>query len=88
MQCFIRLKNGLNIDYSLSPEQWCNKLNNVLIKKLNKVLLIYTYKEAVTVKTKTTHINNIAILGDSIIIFGGGVRSESNKNFEILTEKI
>ena len=37
------------------------------------------YKEAVTEKTNTTHTNNVAILGDSIISFNRGIKSEFNK---------
>ena len=38
-----------------------------------------TYKEAVTEKTYTTHTNNVAILGDSIISFNRDIKSEFNK---------
>ena len=36
------------------------------------------YKEAVTEKTNTTHTNNVAIPGDSIISFNWGMKSEFN----------
>ena len=38
-----------------------------------------TYKEAATEKTNTTHTNNVAIFGDSIISFSRGIKSEFNK---------
>ena len=37
------------------------------------------YKEAATEKTNTTHTNNVAILGDSIISFNRDIKSEFNK---------
>ena len=37
------------------------------------------YQEAATEKTNTTHINNVAILGDSIISFNWGIKSEFDK---------
>ena len=37
------------------------------------------YKEAVTEKTNTTHTNNVAILGDSMINFSKDIKSEFNK---------
>ena len=40
-----------------------------------------TYKEAVTEKTNATHTNNVAILGDSIISFSSGIKSEFDKTF-------
>ena len=38
------------------------------------------YKEGVTEKTNTVHTNNVAILGDSIISFNRGIKSEFNKS--------
>ena len=38
-----------------------------------------TYKEVVTGKTNTTHTNNNAILGDSIVIFNKGIKFECSK---------
>ena len=40
---------------------------------------MYCYKEAVTEKPNTTHTNNVTILGDSIISFNRGIKSEFNK---------
>ena len=38
-----------------------------------------TYIEAVTEKTNTTHTNNVAILGHSVISFNRSIKSEFNK---------
>ena len=46
-----------------------------------------TYKEAVTEKTNTTHINNVAILGNSIISLNRGIKSEFNKTLRIGRER-
>ena len=38
-----------------------------------------TYNEAATGKTNTTHTNSVPIIGDSIISFNRGIKSESDK---------
>ena len=47
-----------------------------------------TYKQAVTGKTNTTHTNDDAILGDSIVRFNRGIKFEFNKTLQNRTGKI
>ena len=45
------------------------------------------YKEGVTEEISTVHSNNVAILGDSIISFNRGIRSEFNKTLRPVLAK-
>ena len=67
---------------SKRPEVVANRFpeNQHTFQKKCTILGEKTYKEAVTEKTDTTRTNNVAVLGDSIImLFNRSIKSEFNK---------
>ena len=69
---------------SKRPEVVANRFpeNQHTFQKKCTILGEKTYKQAVTGKTNTTHTNNDAILGDSIIRLNRGIKSEFNKTLK------